>query len=84
MLGDPGKRFRKTNVSTMGEINLVDVTGSTNYLQEIDSTFLTIDIDSNYREPETHEESLNCEESRVGPSEKSREVMEVSRIPSMI
>ena len=93
LLGDPGKRVRKkrelTNVSTMGEINLVDVTGSTNYLQEIDSAFLTIDIDSNYREPETHEESLNCDESAEWAEARkaerdtllAREVMEVTRIP---
>ena len=64
--GDGTKRVRTprvlTNVSTLGEIHLMEVNAVKSFLDDVDSILLTDCAD--YREPETFQESVDCAEHK--------------------
>ena len=60
-----GRRMRKrrvlTNVSSLGEIHLVDSGHIPSLLQEADCVYMSDSVQ--YREPESYQESLHCKEA---------------------
>ena len=73
--GDSTKRVRTprvlTNVSTLGEIHLMEVDAVKSFLDDVDSILLTDCAD--YRKPETFQESLDCAEHNEWRAARAQE-----------